>query len=291
MQKLSGVFCAFWTPTDSGGEILWPALEHNLDFVLRSGIHGFMALGTTGEYLHLSFEQRKQIVERLVRTGLPVFVNVSDPSHRNALEMARAAKQFGAAAAAVMAPWYFPMAQRDVAEFIARIGKDAEMPLVLYNYPEVTGKKLEPDTIRAIASRTRVIAMKQSGTEFAYHHDLLRLGRELSFDLFTGNDTRFEEALRLGCAGSVGGLMNALPDIGRKIWDNFQAGQPSPRETAFLTEVAQSISAVEFPLNVKALLEARGLQTGELKNPVSPDSWRAYEKLRDDFKLLLSTIL
>ena len=67
MVRLRGVFCALWTPTDAEGEVLWNELERHVDFLVAAGIHGFMALGSTAEFPHLSLNQRKQILKRLVR--------------------------------------------------------------------------------------------------------------------------------------------------------------------------------------------------------------------------------
>jgi len=50
MEPLSGIFCALWIPTDADGEVIWPALEKHLNWVLDSGAHGVMALGSTGEH-------------------------------------------------------------------------------------------------------------------------------------------------------------------------------------------------------------------------------------------------
>jgi 4-hydroxy-tetrahydrodipicolinate synthase len=291
MQKLAGIFCAFWTPTDRNGEILWPVIDQNLQFIIDSGIHGFMALGSTAEFPHLTLDQRKEILQRLVRSGLPVIANVSDVSHRNAIHLARHAKQSGAMAAAVLPPWFFPMAQRDIAEFFIAISRAAELPLLLYNFPEVTGKKIEPKTIQQVARTVPVIAVKQSGADFAYHHELLRLAKEHGFSVLTGADTNLEQALQLGCSGTISGMANAVPDVLRKTYDNFQENTSSPNQSAFLAELGRQLGTLEFPLNVKALIAARGYETGELKNPVSNESLQRYETLLANLKGVMPNVV
>src|SRR5688500_2420338 len=247
MQKLRGVFCALWTPADPAGEVLWTELERHIDFLIAAGIHGFMALGSTAEFPHLSIVQRKQVLKRLVRRKLPVIANVSDVSHRNVISLAQQAKESGTTAIAVLPPWFFPMAQRDIAEFFIKVAKESEMPLVLYNFPEVTGKRLENETIRKTADAVQVIAVKQSGGDFDFHHKLHALGKEQNFTVLTGADTRLDEALKIGCTGTVSGLANAVPEIICHVYRNYAARERSA-ESRFMGELGKRMSKIEFPL-------------------------------------------
>ncbi|HEX7858928.1 MAG TPA: dihydrodipicolinate synthase family protein [Verrucomicrobiae bacterium] len=288
MVKLKGVFCAHWTPVDPDGEVLWEDFERHVDFLVAAGLHGFMALGSTAEFPHLSINQRKQILKRLLRRKLPTIANVSHVSHRTVIALAEHAKESGAHAIAVLPPWFFPMAQRDVAEFFITIAKQSAMPLVLYNFPEVTGKKLEIETIRRTADAVRVAAVKQSGGEFDFHHKLQALAREMNFSVLTGADTRLEEALKIGCTGTVSGLANAVPETILHLYKNY-ASRERPPESRFLSELGKRMSKVEFPLNVKAAIAARGFETGALKNPASAETLAAYESLKADLEKIFST--
>jgi dihydrodipicolinate synthase/N-acetylneuraminate lyase len=289
MHTLAGVFCALWTPTDRSGAVLWPALEHNLKFVTDSGIHGFMALGSTAEFPHLTIPQRKEILARIARTQLPVIANVSDVSHRVAIDLALHAKQVGAVAIAVLPPWFFPASQPDLAEFFITIAKNSGMPLVLYNFPEVTGKKIEIDTIQRVTGEVRVLAVKHSGADFSYHHDLLRLAQQHSFSVLTGADTRLGKCLMMGCSGTVSGLANAVPDVLVRLYNQVQKKETAPRECALMVELAERMAQIEFPFNVKAAIAARGYETGEAKNPVSSETFQRYETLLADLKALFNS--
>lgn len=290
MHTLSGVFCALWTPTDQSGAVLWPALERNLKFIVDSGIHGFMALGSTAEFPHLSIPQRKEILERVVRTQLPVVANVSDVSHRAAIDLSIHAKQVGAVAIAVLPPWFFPAAQSDLAEFFITVARSSGMPLALYNFPEVTGKKIELDTIRRVADQVRVLAVKQSGADFQYHRELLGLAKQYSFSVLSGADTRLAECLHMGCSGTVSGLANSVPDVLARIYKQADQKEEASRESAFMAELGARMDSLEFPYNVKAAIAARGFETGQPKNPASPETLRRYEALMQDLKSLYAKL-
>lgn len=277
MQELAGVFCAFWTPTDIAGEVMWKTFDENLDFVLRSGVHGIMALGSTAEFPHFEAAARRQILERIAaacaaRGGRPIIANASHVNSRVAADLARHARDCGATAASLLPPWFYAAPQRDVAQFFIRVARQSDMPLALYNYPEVTGKKIEIETIRKVCEAVPVRLVKQSGGDFEYHNELLALGRELGFAVMTGADTRLPEALRLGCTGTVSGLANVVPDVLCTIYEACQRREDTSGAAGFMTQIAETMAPLHFPLNVKAAMTARELETGELKNPIARET-------------------
>lgn len=290
MERLDGIYCALWTPTDQNGNILWRVFEKHLAFVLGTPVNGIMALGSTAEFVHLTLAQRKQILERVTAEcnarGRGVIANVSDIQIRNVIDLARHAQHAGATCISVLPPWYYALEQRDLAEFFIEVAFASEAPLALYNYPEVTGKRIELETIERVAKRAKLVAVKQSGADFAYHNELIQLGKKLGFVVMSGADTRLEEILGLGCTGSVSGLANAIPEVLCEIYRNFRNGRTSPQQTSFVSELAKLINPVLFPFNVKAAIAGRGLETGARKMPVSSETLTTYETVLENVKAL-----
>ena len=97
---------------------------------------------------------------------------------------------------------------------------------MLYNFPELAGKRIELPTIAAFAERAPMIAIKQSGGEFEYHHELIALGREKGFVVMSGADTRLPEVFELGAAGCTGGLVNIVPELMVHIYRVCGEGEP-----------------------------------------------------------------
>lgn len=291
MEPLAGVFCAFWTPTGPEGEVLWEAFDRNLDLVLEAGVHGIMALGSTAEFPHFDLARRKAILERIAaacqKRGRSLIANVSHVNCGAAIELARHAAAQGAQIAAVLPPWFFPIEQRDLAEFFIRVGRESGLPLGLYNYPEVCGKRIELETIRTVASAVKVVAVKQSGGEFGYHPDLVELGRELGFSVLSGADTRLPEVLKLGCTGTVSGLANAVPEALCEILAKFERGQDTAEPARLLSRMAEEMKPLPFPLNVKAAIAARGVETGAPKNPISRETEIIYIEVVSRLRALL----
>lgn len=278
-----GVFCALWTPTDSEGALLKRELRENIQFLQDRGIRGLLALGSTGEFLHLDLPQRKAFLEcvRAEAGDLPVIANISDVRAAAMAELAHFAKLTGCAAVALLPPYFYPVAQADLVEFFARAGEAAQLPLFLYNFPERTGNRIALETVAAVAERAHLAGVKQSGAEFEYHARLVELGRAKNFVVLTGSDTRLPEAMAMGVAGCVSGLSNAVPEPIVEIFEACRAGEPQRAALAIerMRRIGEHVERLEFPLNVAAIMEARGRPVGHPKSCVSPATRARYQQL------------
>jgi 4-hydroxy-tetrahydrodipicolinate synthase len=276
-----GIYSAQWLPTDALGRLDRASLAAHLAFERRAGIGGVLALGSTGEFPHFTLDERKAALETVAELAspLPVIVNVSDIRPRAAIDLGRHAQSLGAAAIALMPPMFFPVSPADMLAYFLHVSDAVGLPVMLYNFPELAGKRIEPATIAAFADRAPMIAIKQSGGQFDYHRDLVALGREKDFVVMSGADTRLPEAFALGATGCIGGLVNVVPDVMVRIDRVCRQGQPGDPPSAAMEEVGRIIDRLTFPLNVAAGLEARGFDPGAPKSIVSPASRALYESI------------
>jgi dihydrodipicolinate synthase/N-acetylneuraminate lyase len=287
-----GIFSAQWIPTDPNGRIIRGSLASHLAFEKRAGINGVLALGSTGEFPHFTVDERKQTLALVAELAapLPVFANITDIRPKAAIELGRYAKSLGMRAVAVMPPVFFPVSQADMLAYFLHVAEGVDLPVMLYNFPELTGKRIDLPTITAFADRAPMIAIKQSGGEFAYHKDLIALGREKRFAVMSGADTRLTEVFKLGGAGCTGGLVNIVPELMVQIYRVCGEGLPGDATLAAerMKEVGRVIDQLNFPLNVAAGLEARGIDPGTPKTIVSAESRALYDKIVREFRTLFA---
>ncbi len=278
-----GVLAALWLPTDESGDLIAADLGWNISFLKRSGVHGILALGSTGEFSQLDIEQRKRALELVARLAdpLPVIANVSDIRPRAVAELGRFARKLRLPAIAIMTPGFYPSSQEDALAHFLHAATTSGLPTFLYNFPELTGTRIDLETVGAFADRARMAGIKQSGGEFAYHKDLVRLGLEKKFVVFSGSDLRLPEVFELGVAGCIGGLVNIVPELMVQIYNVCCEGKPGSIEPAFgrLKAIGKAIDRLNFPLNVAAGMEARGLRTGAPKAIVSARSRKIYREI------------
>ncbi|PTX97948.1 dihydrodipicolinate synthase family protein [Opitutus sp. ER46] len=288
--ELSGVFSAQWLPTDSHGQLDRELLARHLAFERTAGIAGVLALGSTGEFPHFSPAQRQHAISTLVELAapLPVMVNISDLRPGVAVELGRFAKSVGAPAVALMPPSFYPISPADMLAYFLHVAERVELPVMLYNFPELTGKRIGLETIAAFADRAPMIGIKQSGGEFAYHRELIALGREKRFVVMSGADTRLPEVFALGAAGCIGGLVNLVPEWMVALERICRRGQPGEHATIAqaMVEVGRIIDQLTFPINVAAGIEARGFDPGVPKEVISPASQQLHTKIVAELRAL-----
>lgn len=286
-----GILAALALPFDRDGRLKESALAAHLTWLRSCGIHGVLALGSTGEFPFLTLEQRIEALALVARHAapLPVIANISDIRPDVVAALGRSARDLGLAGVAVMPPHFFPVAPADQLAFFEHAARAAELPVLLYNFPELTGNRIALETIAAFADRAPMAGIKQSGAEFGYHEALVALGREKRFSVFSGADTRLPEVFALGARGCIGGLVNLVPEYMVEQYHVFARGQAGGLEptASRMKRVGAIIDRLKFPLNVAAGLTARGFDPGAPKSIISPETARVFagvvEELRSCF--------
>tara|TARA_B110000305_G_scaffold115759_1_gene130017 strand:- start:3029 stop:3955 length:927 start_codon:yes stop_codon:yes gene_type:complete len=283
-----GVFAALWLPTDQEGHLLREELAQNLAFLKHHEVTGVLALGSTGEFPQFDLEQRKRALATVAElaTPLQVIANVSDIRPKVVGALGRFARELGLPAIAVMPPGFFPSRQDDALVHFQHAAETSELPTFLYNFPELTGTRIDLETVSEFADSGRMAGIKQSGGEFEYHKELIALGREKNFPVFSGSDTRLPEVFGLGASGCIGGLANIAPDLMVHLYRVVREGREGEVSPAFeqMKEIGRIIDKLTFPLNVAAGIEARGLNPGIPKAVVSKSSAAIYRQIVQELR-------
>jgi 4-hydroxy-tetrahydrodipicolinate synthase len=289
--SLQGVIPAVWTPTDGDGKLLKGALRKNIDAMVAAGADALLVLGSTGEFIHLSTEQRKEVLEAALEFAgkTPVLTNISHTNPRVAADLGRHAKASGAVGVSLLAPWFYPVSEDDLVAFFVAAGNAVELPLTIYNFREMTGKRLTPEIARRIGAEVKIGGWKQSAGEMEEHRGFVEVGKELGFNVVTGWDTHLVEAMALGAKGVVAGLANVVPELVVQIYKLTAAKKyEETREPARqMRKIGELISALEFPLNVAAAMEARGREVGAPKSVMSSQTRVRYNALRENIRAVL----
>jgi len=283
-----GILAAQWIPTNADGSLKRLALARHLAWLRGTGIHGVLALGSTGEFARMSLKEREAVLAAVIELAapLPVIANISSIRIDEVIALGQMARRLGAVGAALMPPHFYPVSQADMLAFFLRAAHEVDLPFYLYNFPELTGNRIALETVSAFADQANMAGIKQSGGEFAYHHDLIRLGREKDFSVFSGADTRLPEVFALGAKGCIGGLVNIVPELMVQIYRICREGAAGDLTVtqARMVEVGRIVDQMKFPLNVACGIEARGFDPGEPKSVVSQDSEALYSKIVADFR-------
>jgi dihydrodipicolinate synthase/N-acetylneuraminate lyase len=257
---LKGALAAAITPLEDGGEAVDErAFEPYVDFLVRGGLDGLLALGTTGEGFLLSLEQRMRAAELFVEEAnerLAVAVHAGAQSTADTVRLADHAAQAGADAVAVIAPPYYALDPAElVAHLVAAARACAPTPFYLYEFERVSGYAIPLEVVERVRDQALNLAgLKVSDSPF----DRVRPYLVEGLDVFVGAEALVDDALGAGAAGAVSGLAAAFPD---EVVEVVRA--PSPEGADRLGELRAAIERFPRFAALKAVLAWRGVPVRE----------------------------
>jgi dihydrodipicolinate synthase/N-acetylneuraminate lyase len=227
-ERLRGVIPAIPTPfTEDGLEVDETALRRIVRHCLDGGVHGIMTTGGTGEFPHLSREERARVAEVVaseVAGSVPVYAGTAACSTWEAIALAEDAARAGADAAILTPPFYFPIPRDMLYEHFSAVAAAGVLPVVVYNNPLYTGNDLDPALIAALMELDGVIGLKQSSSDLGALVEALRLAAGTGRSLCTGIDSQFYAALCVGARGIWSTAAAIVPAQMVRLYDLAQAG-------------------------------------------------------------------
>jgi 4-hydroxy-2-oxoglutarate aldolase len=283
----SGVFPPVSTPFDEPGEVDAPALQSNITRWLGTGVRGVVVLGSNGEAPLLD-ERESDAVIAAARAVFPrerlLIAGTGRESTRATIAASRRAADLGADAVLVRTPSYFkPRMTRDA--FVAHYTAVADaigVPVLLYNYPAVTGLTLTPDTVGALASHPNIAGIKETSTDAAQIAAFVDAARGETFAVLAGSAPGVYAALCLGATGAILAAACIVPRACVALFDAFQRGahdEARELQRRILPVAAAVTSGFGVP-GLKAALDAAGYIGGRPRAPLSPASAEAVAAIR-----------
>ena len=223
-----GVIPAIPTPFSSDGRSLdEAALRRLVRHVLEGGVHGIMTTGGTGEFPHLSRDERRLVTEVVVAetTGaVPVYAGTAACSTWEALALGEDAAAAGADAVILTPPFYFPIPGEMLYKHFADVAASSALPVVVYNNPLYTGNNLSPALIASLMELDGVVGLKQSNDDLGQLVEALRLAEGSGASLCTGIDSQFYAALSVGARGIFSTAAAIVPAALVRLFDLAQEG-------------------------------------------------------------------
>jgi len=289
----SGVIPALVTPfTDDGKQVDEKRLRALVRYVLEKGATGVVPCGTTGEFQNLTVEERKlvsKIVIEEVKGRVPVIVGTGCSSTDLTVEMTEHAKDAGADAALIVTPYYHKPALRGIYEHYRIVAETVDLPIMLYNIPQVTGVQLPWQVVEDLAEIPNIVGVKDSSGELRY---ILALIEKTSpkLSIMCGHDEVVLPALAAGCSGMILASANIIPDVWRQLYDSFQRGElQKAREIQLKVQKFCRVIVKSGSVGPKAAMDMIGVKVGPVRLPLTQGGELTYEdreELRIDLEKL-----
>ncbi len=219
---LKGIIPPMITPLTEDGKLDKKGLTNLIDHLITGGVHGIFLLGTNGEAPSLCYELRKELITescKLVTKRIPVLVGITDTSFDGSIEISEHAKEAGADAVVIAPPYYMPISQSEMVEYLEELVPKLPLPFIMYNMPSCTKMHLTLDTIKR-SKELGAIGIKDSSGDVGYFYALIEeFKNDPNFSLITGTEMFLPETIMYGGDGAVAGGANFFPRLFVDLYD------------------------------------------------------------------------
>ncbi|MBE3581001.1 MAG: 4-hydroxy-tetrahydrodipicolinate synthase [Thermoanaerobacteraceae bacterium] len=274
MMGVRGVIPAMVTPFNRSGEIDEKAIKEYVEFLLGRGVHGLFPCGTNGEGLLLSVEERKwvaHIVVEQVAGRVPVVVHTGAINTRDTMELTKHAKDIGADAVGIVAPFYFPHDDESLEQHFRNVAFSVpDMPIYLYNIPGNAKNDLSP----ALVARLRrecpnIVGIKDSSKDLERLKEYIDVTDE-NFTVIVGTDSLFYPGLEVGAVGVVSAVANVFPEAVVQIYSYYRDGKfaEARAQQDYVNRLRDVLKRGPYITPYREALRLRGLDLGDPRPPL-----------------------
>ncbi len=289
--RLQGIFPAITTPFDHTGEIYAAKMRHNIEKWNRTGLAGYVVLGSTGEAVMLNAAERARTLELAAASAAPgkiLIAGTGAESVRSTLAHTAAAASLGYKAALVLTPHYYkgsftrPEAQM---LFYRAVADQSALPILIYTFPQVTGLDIAVETVAALSEHPNIIGIKDSSGNV---EKLMRLVNETQpgFQVLSGSAGALWPSLYVGASGGILAYANAAPYSCIAIWEaHLKREEEAGRDwQQRISRAARLVTATYGIAGLKHAMDLNGYYGGPPRLPLSVPSQEAMREIEEAFQ-------
>ena len=273
-MALKGILPALVTPFDAAGNTDFATLEKLIEHLLAQGVHGFVPMGSTGEYYAMTAGERADVLRcvREVAAGRGQLVaGTNGGSTREVIGHTETARKLGYDTVLLPPPYYCLPTQQELLGHYRAVLDAVDVRVVLYNFPLRAGVEVGFDVMDALADEPRVIAIKESSGNLLRALEINRryAGR---LALSCGSDDQAFDFFMWGATSWICGPANCFAAPAVKFYEAFVSGDLAAAQ-ALMRRIYPAMTDLEsgkFVQKVKYGCELAGLAVGETRRPLMP---------------------
>jgi 4-hydroxy-tetrahydrodipicolinate synthase len=275
---LFGIFPALTTPFAADGAVSLADLKHNIQRYNRTGLTGYVVVGSTGESVLLSKAEIEGIlatVKEAASEDKKLIAGTGAESTAETIERTKRAAQLGYDAALVKTPYYYKPAYKPevlIAHY-RRVADASPIPVLLYSVPQFTGIALEPPEIAALAEHPNIIGIKDSSGNVQRVAETIA-SVQPDFQVLVGGASTVYPSITIGARGAILALASALPEKCVALYELIRQGQhEKARELQAMLLRASTLIVSECGIaGVKCAMDQQRFRGGLPRLPLQPVS-------------------
>ena len=267
-----GTFTVMITPFADEGGVDLKTLADFTDWQIRQGIHGLIPLGSTGEFLSMSGEEKTAVAETVIRAAagrVPVLIGTGAEDTRDVVRFSREAESLGADGVMIIPPFYCTPTEDELYHHYKTVADAISIPVMVYNNPATANVDLTPRILARLATIEGCKYVKESTLEVTRVRDIIRLcgdrmtvfGGVLGFESFVD-----------GAEGWVAVASNVAPEPLARLFDLTKAERIAEARALYLhwLPIIEAVFGRLYVPGTKSLLNHMGCRAGRPRPPRLP---------------------
>jgi len=284
-----GIYTPIVTPFQDNEDIDYGKLKHNLERWGKTDLNGIVVLGSNGEFVYLSWDEKLELVNFVRENFNPdkkIIVGTACESTRETIILSKKMADLGADAVLVLPPNYYKggMKEEVLYKHFSDVADAAAVPVMLYNMPANTGINLSSSLVAKLAKHPNIVGIKDTSGNIVQITEIVRDTDE-SFAVFAGNAGYLLPALTVGARGATLALANILPEDCCKLVTLFSAGklEEAKKLQQRMVEPNFTVTGRFGVPGLKIAMDLLGYQGGNPRRPLRP--------LSDENKRIVEQVL
>ncbi|RPJ00420.1 MAG: dihydrodipicolinate synthase family protein, partial [Deltaproteobacteria bacterium] len=274
------------------GRVALDKFRENFKKWSRTGLSGFLVLGSNGEAVYLNDREKLKLIE-VSRESIPaskiMVVGTGLESTQETIRFTNQAARMGANFGLIVTPSYFKgsMKPQILYDHFVSVADGSRMGILLYNVPQFTGINMEPELVGRLSEHPNIIGIKDSSGNIGQLSEIIALSRK-GFRVFVGSAPVFLSALFVGAVGGLLAVADAVPDECVRIMNLFEAKKFEEARALQnrLTPVAKAVTTKHGIGGLKKAMDLMGYFGGDPRPPLK----RVGPEVEQELKELLEQL-
>lgn len=297
---LKGIIPPVITPLINNETLDVKGLENLVEYLITGGVHGLFILGTTGEATSLSYDLRKELIKRtseFVNHRIPVVVGITDTSLEGSLEIANYSAEMGLDGVVIAPPYYLPISQEEMREYLELIVPKLSLPFLMYDMPGCTKVHMSVSTIKR-AKELGAIGVKDSSGDINYLYSLIQEFKDSpEFSVIAGTELFLPETILYGGHGAVAGGANLFPRLFVDLYNasldkDFEKIEILRNKLIMINDLIYNVGKnnSKYIKGIKCALSVMKLCNDYVAAPIRKYGNEEYSKIEKNVKVLMETM-
>lgn len=231
-MKLKGLNPPVITIFKENGEINYEAMFCHADYLISHGVDGLAYLGTSGEFGVMTQKQKLELISKITKYvggRVQVLIGIGDTCLENTLEMADCAREAGADGLLAVIPYFSIYGEKNVEAYYHALAQKVSLPLILYNFPALTGFDLNPELVMRLAlSEPNILGVKDTVPQEGHLRDMMKIKeKKPEFSVFCAYESQALTMAKAGIDGYINATGNFAPQFTAALLEARRAGDES----------------------------------------------------------------